>query len=465
MFETDPSKPLNPSRRHALQAGVALLTLLVIPVGHAQGGSKVLAVRVWPANDYTRITLEGAGELKYTHQIVKNPERLVVDLEGVEFDSVLQSLPGKISESDPYIKLIRAGRNRPGVVRIVVELKTEVTPQVFALPPAGSYGNRLVLDLYPVQPVDPLLALIDKKPGDDAAPARSLPGETNIRPQEASSPVATKDVPAARESAPRETSPRDPQAPMAEREKRPSRGSSRDLRLITVALDPGHGGEDPGAIGSRGTFEKTVTMEIGKRLKAKIDAEPSMRAMLTRDADFFVPLGQRVDKARRVQADLFVSIHADAFIKSSARGSSVFILSDRGASSAAARWLATKENAADLIGGVNVGVKDSHLAQTLLDLSQTATLNDSTKAAKAVLAEIGGVNQLHKGEVEQAAFAVLKAPDIPSMLVETAFISNPDEEKRLLDEDYQDKLAEAMLRGIKRYFAKNPPLNRNNKTA
>ena len=464
MFETDPSKPLNPSRRHALQAGVALLTLLVIPVGHAQGGSKVLAVRVWPANEYTRITLEGAGELKYTHQIVKNPERLVVDLEGVEFDSVLQSLPGKISESDPYIKLIRAGRNRPGVVRIVVELKTEVAPQVFALPPAGSYGNRLVLDLYPVQPVDPLLALIDKKPGDDAASARPLPSD-NAKPQEASSPVATKDASAARESAPRETSPRDTQAPMAEREKRPSRGSSRDLRLITVALDPGHGGEDPGAIGSRGTFEKTVTMEIGKRLKAKIDAEPSMRAMLTRDADFFVPLGQRVDKARRVQADLFVSIHADAFIKSSARGSSVFILSDRGASSAAARWLATKENAADLIGGVNVGVKDSHLAQTLLDLSQTATLNDSTKAAKAVLAEIGGVNQLHKGEVEQAAFAVLKAPDIPSMLVETAFISNPDEEKRLLDEDYQDKLAEAMLRGIKRYFAKNPPLNRNNKTA
>jgi N-acetylmuramoyl-L-alanine amidase len=464
MFETDPSQPLNPSRRHALQAGVALLTLLVIPVGHAQGGSKVLAVRVWPANDYTRITLEGAGELKYTHQIVKNPERLVVDLEGVEFDSVLQSLPGKISESDPYIKLIRAGRNRPGVVRIVVELKTEVAPQVFALPPAGNYGNRLVLDLYPVQPVDPLLALIDKKPGDDVAPARPLPSD-NAKPQEASSPVATKDAPVARESAPRETSSREPQAPVAEREKRPSRGSSRDLRLITVALDPGHGGEDPGAIGSRGTFEKTVTMEIGKRLKAKIDAEPSMRAMLTRDADFFVPLGQRVDKARRVQADLFVSIHADAFIKSSARGSSVFILSDRGASSAAARWLATKENAADLIGGVNVGVKDSHLAQTLLDLSQTATLNDSTKAAKAVLAEIGGVNQLHKGEVEQAAFAVLKAPDIPSMLVETAFISNPDEEKRLLDDDYQDKLAEAMLRGIKRYFAKNPPLNRNNKTA
>lgn len=465
MFETDPSKPVNPSRRHALQAGVALLTLLVIPVGHAQGGARVVAVRVWPATDYTRITLEGAGELKYTHQIVKNPERLVVDLEGVEFDSVLQSLPGKISETDPYIKLIRAGRNRPGVVRIVVELKTEVAPQVFALPPAGSYGNRLVLDLYPVQPVDPLLALIDKKPGDDASPARPQPNDDG-RSQDASAPSVSKEVPQVRDSTPRETpAPKETQPPVAEREKRPSRGGSRDLRLITVALDPGHGGEDPGAIGSRGTFEKTITLEVGKRLKAKIDAEPSMRAMLTRDADFFVPLGQRVDKARRVQADLFVSIHADAFIKSSARGSSVFILSDRGASSAAARWLATKENSADLIGGVNVGVKDSHLAQTLLDLSQTATLNDSTKAAKAVLAEIGGVNQLHKGEVEQAAFAVLKAPDIPSMLVETAFISNPDEEKRLLDDDYQDKLADAMLRGIKRYFAKNPPLNRNNKTA
>lgn len=231
-------------------------------------------------------------------------------------------------------------------------------------------------------------------------------------------------------------------------------------RLITIAIDPGHGGEDPGAVGAAGSFEKHVTLSVGRRLKARIDAEPNMRAMLTRDADYFVPLQQRVAKARRVQADLFVSIHADAFISPTARGSSVFVLSDKGASSTAARWLAQKENAADLIGGVNLGVKDSHLARTLLDLSQTAAINDSLKVGKAVLGELGGINRLHKGEVEQASFAVLKAPDIPSILIETAFISNPEEEARLNDEAYQDRMAEAILRGLRRYFAKNPPLSK-----
>lgn len=426
MPERDRPAALIPPRRRILKAGFALMTLAVTPLGLAQGAARILAVRVWPSRDYTRITLEGATALKYSQQIVKNPERLVLDLEGVEFDSVLQSLPEKISETDPYIKLIRAGRNRPGVVRIVVELKTEISPQVFTLPPAGSYGPRLVMDLYPNEPPDPLLALIEKT--------------TSSAPEE---------------------------KPTAGDESRPERGrrgegakTEASARMITVTLDPGHGGEDPGAIGTRGSYEKHITLQVAQRLKKKIDAEPNMRAMLTRDADFFVPLGQRVEKARRVQADLFVSIHADAFIKSKASGSSVFVLSDRGATSTAARWLANKENASDLIGGVNIAASDSHLAKTLLDLSQTATLNDSLKAARNMLDEIGGVNRLHRSEVEEAAFAVLKAPDIPSMLVETAFISNPDEEKRLNDEAYQERLAEAMLRGIKRYFAKNPPLAR-----
>ncbi|MDP3037272.1 MAG: N-acetylmuramoyl-L-alanine amidase, partial [Rhodocyclaceae bacterium] len=231
-------------------------------------------------------------------------------------------------------------------------------------------------------------------------------------------------------------------------------------RLVTVVIDPGHGGEDPGAIGRGGSYEKNVTLAISRRLKAKIDAEPNMRAVLTRDGDYFVPLGQRVSKARRVRADLFVSVHADAFIKPTARGSSVFVLSENGASSSAARWLANRENAADLVGGVNYGVKDPHLARTLLDLSQTATLNDSLKLARSVLGEIGGINTLHKPHVEQAGFAVLKAPDIPSILVETAFISNPEEEKRLIDDAYQDKMAGALLVGIRRYFAQNPPLAR-----
>jgi len=230
--------------------------------------------------------------------------------------------------------------------------------------------------------------------------------------------------------------------------------------MVTIVLDPGHGGEDPGAVGRGGSYEKHVTLSVAKRVKAKIDAVPNMRAVLTRNADYFIPLGQRVSRARRLQADLFVSIHADAFLKPTARGSSVFVLSERGASSSAARWLAQRENEADLVGGVNLDRADPWLARTLLDLSQTATSQDSIKLAKDVLTELGTVNTLHRSGVEQAGFAVLKAPDIPSILVETAFISNPDEERRLNDEAYQDRLADAIVRGIRRYFAKNPPLAR-----
>jgi N-acetylmuramoyl-L-alanine amidase len=397
------------ARRDILRFAAASLSLLVVPVVRAAAVSlpSVLGVRVWPAPDYTRVTLEYDQPINFTHLLVKDPDRLVVDLEGVEFNSVLGSLPGKIADTDPYIKLIRAGRNRPGVVRLVIELKGEVRPQVFTLKPVGDYGHRLVLDLYPVEPVDPLMALLQDKP---EVPGRLAPDKPEI------------------------------------------------TRLVTVVLDPGHGGEDPGAVGRGGSFEKNVTLSIARRLKARIDAEPNMRSLLTRDGDFFIPLHQRVHKARRVQADLFVSVHADAFVKPTARGSSVFVLSENGASSSAARWLAQKENAADLIGGVNFGAKDPHLARTLLDLSQTATINDSLKLGKDVLGELGRINTLHKGQVEQAGFAVLKAPDIPSILVETAFISNPEEERRLADEDYQDQMAEAVLRGIKRYFAKNPPL-------
>ncbi|MBY0339984.1 MAG: N-acetylmuramoyl-L-alanine amidase [Rhodocyclaceae bacterium] len=415
------------SRRDALKFAAASLTLLVTRTGFAAAASaSVMGVRVWPSRDYTRVTLEYSDELKYTQMMVADPPRLVVDIEGVEFNSVLQSLPGKISEADPYIKLIRAGRNRPGVVRLVIELKAEIKPQVFTLKPVGEYGHRLVLDLYPTEPVDPLMSMLEESEKRTEAAIEQASGKSPSRQEK----TADK-----------------------------SRSDKLDIaRLVTIVLDPGHGGEDPGAIGRRGTYEKTVTLSIARRLKAKIDAEPNMRAVLTRDSDFFVPLGQRVQKARRVNADLFISVHADAFIKPTARGSSVFALSETGASSTAARWLAQKENAADLIGGVNIGVKDPYLARTLLDLSQTATINDSLKVGKSVLGELGGINTLHKAEVEQAGFAVLKAPDIPSILIETAFISNPEEEAKLTDEDYQDKMAEAILRGIKRYFAKNPPL-------
>ncbi|MES2236697.1 MAG: N-acetylmuramoyl-L-alanine amidase [Pseudomonadota bacterium] len=436
--------PRRPRRRDLLKFAAASLTLWVTKVG--AGGTpqskspwgtaitSILAVRVWPAADYTRVTLEHSQPIEFTSLLVKDPDRLVIDLEGVEFNSVLQSLPSKILDNDPYIKLIRAGRNRPGVVRLVIELKAEIKPQIFSLRPVGEYGHRLVLDLYPAQPIDPLMALLDK-PG--IAPA---PVEPPLTVAEASGikPEIKPEIKSAQ-------NPDNAPAPEVS-------------RLITIMLDPGHGGEDPGAIGQGGSHEKNVTLAVARRLKAKIDAVPNMRAVLTRDGDFFIPLNQRVEKARRIRADLFVSVHADAFVKPTARGSSVFVLSENGASSSAARWLAKKENDADLIGGVNIHAKDPYLARTLLDLSQTATNTDSLKLGQAVLGELRHINTLHKGQVEQAGFAVLKAPDIPSILIETAFISNPEEEKRLNDEDYQERMAAAILKGLRRYFAKTPPL-------
>ena len=445
-------------RREFLKYAGAGFALLVSPLGFAAAPS-ILAVRVWPAEDYTRVTLEGQAVPVFTHLIVKNPERLVVDLEGVEFNSVLGSLPNKIAESDPYIKLIRAGRFKPGVVRLVIELKQEIKPQIFTLKPVGEYGHRLVIDLFPLQPVDPLLALIEKSTPDAAAQGE---GETPIAEERPPDPkgeriekveAKSEGKPEAKSEAKAET-----HVEYSAERKGKVKGGDNVARLVTIVLDPGHGGEDPGAVGRGGSHEKHVTLDVARRLKAKIERQPNMRVAMTRDADFFVPLHQRVNKARRVQADLFVSIHADAFVKPTARGSSVFVLSERGASSSAARWLAQKENDADLIGGVNFDNRDPVLARTLLDLSQTATINDSLKLGKAVLAELGHINTLHKADVEQAGFAVLKAPDIPSILVETAFISNPEEEKRLNDDAYQDKMADAILRGIKRYLAKNPPL-------
>jgi N-acetylmuramoyl-L-alanine amidase len=418
-----------PARRHFLKAAGATFALLVTPIGRA-AASSLVAVRVWPAEDYTRITLESKAEIGFKHFTLAGPDRLVVDLEGVELDSVLNNLPERVTAEDPFIQLVRAGRNRPGVVRIVVELKQPIKPQIFTLQPVGVYGHRLVVDLYPTVEADPLLALIERNSPAEAA--RGGDGGTEVA--KASEPVERKG-----------------RNPAAERDVN---------RLVTVAIDPGHGGEDPGAVGRRGSYEKNVTLKIARQLKKKIDAQPGMRAVLTRDGDYFVPLYKRVSKARAVRADLFVSIHADAFVRPDARGSSVFVLSERGASSAAARWLAKQENDADLIGGVNIGAQDGHLARTLLDLSQTATINDSMKVGKAVLSELGDINTLHKPHVEHAGFAVLKAPDIPSILVETAFISNPEEERRLNDRGYQDKMADAILKGLKRYFDDNPPLSR-----
>jgi N-acetylmuramoyl-L-alanine amidase len=400
----------------------------------ASQSTPIASARVWPSPDYTRVTLESQAPLQYSVLSVKDPERLVLDLEGVEITAALTGLAEKIGADDPYIKSVRVGRYKPGVTRVVLDLKAEVRPQAFLLAPVGDYGHRLVVDLYPVLPNDPLIAFLDKIQAERAA----QPAPAEPRPPADAAPEAQSGAAASARPAP-----------------------ARPVdRLIIVAIDAGHGGEDPGARGRGGTHEKDVTLAIARKLKARIDREPNMRAFLTRDADYYLPLHMRVSKARRVKADLFVSIHADAFIRPQARGSSVFALSESGATSAAAGWLARRENDADLIGGVNLDVRDPYLKQTLLDLSQTATINDSLKLARAVLSQIGEINTLHKPHVEQAGFAVLKAPDIPSILVETAFISNPEEERKLRSGAYQGKMADAIFTGIKRYFSLNPPLAR-----
>jgi len=434
--------PPRHGRRQLLRYAGAALILSVSPLaGAAARLPSILAVRIWPAADYTRVTLEHDAPLKFTHFTVENPDRLVVDIEGVEFNSVLDSLSRKLTSDDPNIKLLRAGRFKPGVVRLVMELKGKVNPQVFMLEPAGEYGRRLVLDVYPVNPPDPMMALLEGRK-DAVEPLKN----------EQDFPITEK--------RPEDSVAKKPEkAPIEAPEVQTSKKSGKPIvdRLVTITLDPGHGGEDPGAIGKAGSYEKNVTLEVARRLKARIDAEPNMRAVLTRDSDFFVPLQMRVQKARRIQSDLFLSIHADGWISPDAHGSSVFVLSEKGASSTQARLLAQRENQADMIGGVNLGAKDLFMARTLLDLSQTATINDSLKLGKYLLGEIGAINSLHKASVEQAGFAVLKAPDIPSALIETAFISNPEEEARLNDDAYQEKLAAAIVRGVRQYFIKYPP--------
>lgn len=453
-------QPIN--RRSALQLGSVVLLL---GVQHIARGATIVAVRVWPSKDYTRLTIESDGEIKARQFFVAEPPRLAVDIEGIDLIPALRELVAKVKSDDPNISGIRVGQNAPGVVRLVIDLKQPILPQVFTLPPVAAYQYRLVFDLYPTQVADPLEALIAEKLADKQTGATAASG---------SDPIADL---IARQSG-RQTDSKPPPAVVAEKEKdktpgpAPSPGTkpgpeaapvakNKTDRLVIVALDPGHGGEDPGAIGPGGTREKDVVLQIAHRLRDRINQQPNMRAYLTRDADFFVPLHIRVQKARRVQADLFISIHADAFFTERPQGASVFALSEKGASSSAARWIADKENSADLVGGVNVKAKDAQVQKALLDMSTTAQINDSLKLGSAMLGEIGNVGKLHKPKVEQAGFAVLKAPDIPSVLVETAFISNPDEEARLRSEAYQIQLADALMRGITRYFARNPPLARN----
>lgn len=497
-----PQVPALLRRRQALQAGGVVLLMGLTELAW---GASIVAVRVWPAPDYTRVTIESDGALTARQTFVANPPRLAVDIDGIEMNPALRELVAKVKADDPFISGIRVGQYAPGVVRLVIDLKQAALPQVFTLPPVAAYQHRLVFDLYPTVTVDPLEALIAERLQDSRqahAPATAVttappsgsagkpaplpdplgeliaqrnphatapsassapvspPGRPELKPSPSLSGPGTSPTPASANASPPGPAPR-PARPLANDNAEPQATD----RLIIIALDPGHGGEDPGATGPSGTREKDVVLSIAHLLRERINTTTvkgnPMRAFMTRDADFFVPLHVRVDKARRVQADLFVSIHADAFITPAARGASVFALSQSGASSAAARWMADKENRADQVGGLNVKVQDAIVQRALLDMSTTAQINDSLKLGTALLGEISAVGRLHKPKVEQAGFAVLKAPDIPSVLVETAFISNPEEEARLRSPEYQNQLADAVMRGIERYFSRNPPLARN----
>ena len=440
---------VNSSRRRNLKTSAKLLSFALL-LGELElaWGAKILGVRIWPSEDYTRVTLESDKPLPITQQILSNPDRLVVDVQNLELNPTLKDLVAKVKPNDPYVSQIRVGQFQPGIVRLVFDLKEPIKPQLFTLEPVGEYNYRMVFDLYPTTPPDPLMELVKNSARKESALAKSNE-EIDLIAQFA----GKKDIP---------KTPVTPSGPVAQAipETKDLPAPAKYRRLITIAIDPGHGGEDPGAIGAMGSKEKNVVLSIAKRLRDKIEGEAYMRPFLTRDGDYFVPLHVRVQKARRVEADLFVSIHADAFIQPHAKGASVFALSQLGASSSMARWMANKENASDLIGGINIKTKDQQVANLLLDMSTTAQIKDSLQVGNSILKQIGGFAPLHKGKVEQASFAVLKAPDIPSILVETAFISNPQEEARLNDEGYQDRIAEAILKGIKEYFSKNPPVAR-----
>lgn len=451
-------------RRLLLQwAGVAVS--MGVGMSQPAQAAALMGMRIWPAAEYSRITLESDVPLIARHHLLEGPSRLAVDIEGLEPTAALREWVAKVLPQDPNIAGIRAAALQPGVLRLVIDLKRPIAPQVFTLAPVAAYRHRLVFDLYPSTPLDPLQQLIDERQAW-AAPAPAAPPADALGEWLAQQTPATPRVPGpwpptgqpSPTPVPTPTPATPPQAPAVITAPRTTE------RLIVVALDPGHGGEDPGAIGPGGTREKDVVLRIAHKLRDRINATRvgghAMRAYLTRDDDYFVPLQVRVQKARRVQADLLVSIHADAFFTPAARGASVFALSQGAASSSAAKWMAAKENNADLVGGLNLAVQDPHVKRALLDMSTSAQIKDSLQLGQALLQHMGQVGRLHKPRVEQAGFAVLKAPDIPSVLIETAFISNPEEEAKLRSTSYQDQLTQALMQGLVQYFSRHPTLAR-----
>lgn len=372
----------------------SILLLLTVLIAPSLFAAQVAGVRLWTAPDHTRLVFDTDAPAEHNVFALKGPDRLVIDLAKTRF---ADGFSIDKSLRDKHLTGLRHAAKPDGSLRVVLDLKQPVRPKTFLLKPNASYGHRLVVDLYPV--------------------------EATRKPRVAKS---TTDL--------------------------------KQARDVVVAIDPGHGGDDPGASGSRyRTKEKKVTLEIGRRLKRLIDAQPGMRAVMTRTGDYYVGLRKRMAVARRARADLFVSIHADAFRDKRVRGSSVYVLSRKGASSEAARWLAEKENASDLVGGVTLEDKDPRLREVLLSLSQAHTQHSSLSAGSKVYSQLKQVGKTHGRKVQHARFVVLKSPDIPSILVETGFISNPEEERKLRDPAHQERLAKAVMRGVKQFFSEAPP--------
>ncbi|QIQ20666.1 N-acetylmuramoyl-L-alanine amidase [Zophobihabitans entericus] len=400
------SDSFSPSRRLLIKGIAAVCLLSVSRVGFT-AQAQMVAVRVWPASSYTRITLESNIPLVYRQFALTSPDRIVIDIDDLNLNSVLSNINTLVQADDPYIKQLRVGQFDKKTVRLVIELKQGVNPNMFTLKPIAEFKNRLVVDLYPARPSsiddDPLLALLEEYNKGELSQTDHTP------------PPA------------------------------------RSNNAVIVVLDPGHGGEDPGAIGYNKTREKDIVLQIARRVRDLIKKEPTMTVYMTRNEDVFLPLKVRVAKARALHADLFISIHADAFNRREAKGSSVYALSTRGASSSAASYLAQTQNESDEIGGVSRS-GDEYLDHTILDLVQKTTTSNSLVLGAQILAQMKKINPLHKKTVEQAGFAVLKAPDVPSVLVETAFISNIAEERKLKTAAFQNQVAKAILDGIKGYI-------------
>ena len=446
------------SRRTLISTTTGTLALSLLPMRPAHA-AQMVDVRMWPAEEYTRVTLEHDQPIKFKYFLVRSPMpyRLVVDIEGLTLTAKLQKMISDVSPNDPYIKSVRIGQFTPSIVRLVMDLKSEVRPEVFSLKPVANYKYRLIFDIYPVETEDPIAGVIAGLNGQKTAPDplgdllaqnKAKPDTPAASKNQAKASAADKKAKTQLAPSPSKTAPQTKKTPAA----KPDAKAKRD---IVIVVDAGHGGEDPGAVGKRKTYEKHITLSIAKRLERLIKREKGMKVVMTRSSDHFVSLSQRVMIAQKAKAHLFVSIHADAWTKPSAKGSSVYALSERGATSSAARWLAKNQNEADLIGGANFKEVDKRLQSVLVDMTTSWKINYSLELGHSVLQYLGKINTLHRRQVEQAGFLVLKAPGIPSILVETAFISNPQEERKLKTAAYQQKVADAILKGIKAQVKKN----------